>query len=185
MYIHFAFGTQGETIHVFMYTDVGKDRLDNGQPSRIDFLTRFAVNFGFHQINQVGLTRVYLNRKIPARSIRLAQTTRAQRTDSTVFGAGLVDVIRAVTIDLVVSMTFQFFSVRTKIDALAFIISKISRAERTRLGVCLLLIFETLLLGKARIALAELDIGVVVGCCCFFTLLRNNGTTYFLIHRHP
>jgi hypothetical protein len=58
-------------------------------------------------------------------------------------------------------MTLQFFSVRTEIDALAFIISKISRAESTRLGIRLLAIFETLLIGKARIALAELDIGNV------------------------
>ncbi len=58
-------------------------------------------------------------------------------------------------------MTFQLFSVRTTIDALAFIISKISRAKRTRFGVCFLLIFETLLISKARIALAELDVGDV------------------------
>src|SRR5690606_37697731 len=51
--------------------------------------------------------------------------------------------------------------VRTAIDLLAFIISKISRAERTRLGISPLLIFEALLLGKTRIALAELDIGNV------------------------
>ncbi len=73
----------------------------------------------------------------------------------------MVDVIDAVTVDLVARMTFQFFSVRTKIDALAFIIRKISGAERTRLGVCFLLLFETLLLGKARIALADLDVGNV------------------------
>ena len=161
LYIHFPFGAQGETIHVFMHTDVGEDRLDNGQPPRIDLLARFAVDLGFHQIDQVGLARVHLNRKIPARSIRLAQTARAQRTGSTVLGAGLVDIISAVTIDLVARVTFQFFSVRTKIDALAFIISKISRAERTGLGICLLLIFETFLIGKARIALAELEIGNV------------------------
>ena len=26
LYIHFTFGTQGESVHVFMYTDVRKDR---------------------------------------------------------------------------------------------------------------------------------------------------------------
>ena len=161
MYIHFAFGTQGESIHVFMHADVREDRLDNTQSSGIDLLARFAVNLGFHQIDQVRLPRVDLNRKIPARSIRLAQTARAQRTSRTVFGSGVIDIIRAVTVDLVVRMTFQFFSVRTKIDLLAFIISKINRAERTRLGICLLLIFETFLISKARIALAELDIGNV------------------------
>ena len=73
----------------------------------------------------------------------------------------MIDIISAVTVDLVARMTLQYFSVRTEIDALAFIIRKISRAERTRLGICILLIFETLLIGKARIALAELDIGDV------------------------
>ncbi len=140
LYIHFAFGSQGETIHVFMHADVGKDRLDNREPPRVDLLARLAVDLGFHQIDQVRLTRVHLNRKVPARSIRLAQTTRAQWTDCTVFGAGLVDIIGAVTIDLVVRMAFQFFSIRTKIDALVFIIRKIIRAERTRLGICLLLV---------------------------------------------
>ena len=72
------------------------------------------------------------------------------------------------TVDLVAGMTFQFFSVRTKIDLLAFIISKISRTERPRLGISLLLIFEALLLGKERIALAELDIGNV--CIDLFIL---------------
>ena len=131
------------------------------QPSRIDFLALLAVDLGFHQINQVRLAGIHLNGKIPARSIRLAQTARAQRTDSTVFGAGLVDIIGAVQVDLVARMTLQFFSVRTEIDALAFIIRKISGAERTRLGIRLLAIFETLLLGKARIALAELDAGII------------------------
>ena len=78
-----------------------------------------------------------------------------------VFDAGMVDVKGAVTVDLVARMTFQFFSVRTKIDALAIIIRKISGAERTRLGIRLLAIFETLLIGKARIALAELDAGII------------------------
>jgi hypothetical protein len=83
LYIHFAFGTQGESIHVFMYTDVRKDRLDNCQPSRIDFLALLAIDLGFHQIDQVRLTRVHLNRKIPARSVGLAQTARAQATVAT------------------------------------------------------------------------------------------------------
>ena len=73
----------------------------------------------------------------------------------------MIDIIGAVTVDLVARMTFQFFSVRTKIDAFAIIIRKIRGAERTWLGIRLLAIFETLLLGKARIALAELDIGNV------------------------
>jgi hypothetical protein len=63
LYIHFAFGTQGETIHVFMYTDVREDRLDNDQPSRIDFLALLAVDLGFHQIDQVRLAGINLEEK--------------------------------------------------------------------------------------------------------------------------
>ena len=70
-----------------MDTNVGKDRLDNGQPSRIDFLALHAVDLGFHQIDQVRLAGINLNGKIPARSVRLAQTARAQRTSRAVFGA--------------------------------------------------------------------------------------------------
>ena len=146
---------------MLMDTNVGKDRLDNGQPSRIDLLAQLAVDFGFHQIDQVRLARIHLNRKIPARSVRLGQTARAQRTSCAVFGAGVIDIIRAVTVDLVARMTLQLFFVWTEIDALAFIISKISRAERNRLGICFLLIFEALLIGKARIACAVLDVGDV------------------------
>jgi hypothetical protein len=169
LYIHFALGAQSEAVHVFMHADVRKDRLDNREPPRIDLLALLAVDLGFHQIDQVRLGGIELNGKISARSVRLAQTARAQRTDGTVFGAGVIDIIRAVTVDLVVRMTLQLFSVRTEIDALAFIISKISRAERTGLGICILLLFETLLIGKARIALAELDIGNICVHLFLFT----------------
>ena len=180
LYIHFAFGTQGESLHVFMHTDVRKNRFYNTQSSGIDLLARFAVNLGFHQIDQVRLTRVHLNGEIPARSIRLAQTARAQRAGRAIFGASLVDVIRVVPVDLVVGMTFQFFAVRTTIDLPAFIIGKISRAERTGLGVCLLLVLETLLLGtpscvrrrEALVALTELDIGNVRVHFFFFANLQ-------------
>jgi hypothetical protein len=63
VYIHFPFGAQGETIHVFMHTDVCKDRLDNAEPPRINFLALLAVNFGFHQINQVRLAGIDLEEK--------------------------------------------------------------------------------------------------------------------------
>jgi hypothetical protein len=89
-----------------------------GQPSRIDFLALLAVDLGFHQIDQVRLAGIDLNGKIPARSIRLAQTARAQRTSRAVFGAGVIDIIRAVTVDLAARMTLQLFSVWTEIDAL-------------------------------------------------------------------
>jgi hypothetical protein len=88
-----------------MHTDIGKDRLDNGQPSRIDFLALLGIDLGFHLIDQVRLAAIDLNGKIPARSVRLVQTARAQRTSRAVCGAGVIDIISAVTVDLVARMT--------------------------------------------------------------------------------
>jgi hypothetical protein len=35
LYIHFAFGAQGDAVHAFMHTDLVKDRLDNaGLPGK-------------------------------------------------------------------------------------------------------------------------------------------------------
>ena len=82
---------------MLMHTDVGKDRLDNAKPSGIDFLALLAVDLGFHLIDQVRLAGIHLNGKIPARSVRLAQTARAQRTSGAVFGAGVIDIIRAMS----------------------------------------------------------------------------------------
>jgi hypothetical protein len=31
LYIHFRFGAYRASVHVFLYTDIGKDRLDNPQ----------------------------------------------------------------------------------------------------------------------------------------------------------
>ena len=165
LYVHFRFRTKRESVQALVDTEVGKDRLNNAQSSGIDSLALLAVDLGFHKINQVRLTRVDLNRKIPARSIRLAQTARLQRIGSAVFRAGVVDIIGAVTVALVARVAGQFFSLRTEIDLLAFIIRKIIGGEETGLGVRSLpvvdAILETLVLGKARIAFAELDIGNV------------------------
>jgi hypothetical protein len=98
LYIHFAFGAQGESIHVFLHADIRKDGFDNRESPRINFLTLLAVNLGFHFIDQVRLAGIDLNGKIPARSVRFAQAARAQRTSGAVFGASLVDVIGAVTV---------------------------------------------------------------------------------------
>jgi len=54
---------------MLMDTNVGKDRLNNSQPPRIDLLARFAVDLGFHQIDQVRLAGIDLNGKISARSV--------------------------------------------------------------------------------------------------------------------
>ena len=44
-------------------TNIGKDRLNNGQPSRIDFLALLAVDLGSHQIYQVRLAGIDLEEK--------------------------------------------------------------------------------------------------------------------------
>ena len=61
-------------MHALVHTDVGKDRLDDRQPSGIDALSFLAVDLGLHLIDQVRLVAIHLNGKIPARCIRLAQT---------------------------------------------------------------------------------------------------------------
>jgi hypothetical protein len=45
---------------MLMDTDVGKDRLDNREPPRIDLLALLAVDLGFHQIDQVRLAAIDL-----------------------------------------------------------------------------------------------------------------------------
>lgn len=36
--IHLGFGAQGESIHVFLHADIGKNRFNNTQPPGIDLL---------------------------------------------------------------------------------------------------------------------------------------------------
>jgi len=109
-------------VHPFLYTDVGKDWLHDRQPSGIDALSIITIHLCFHIIDQVRLLGIDLNRKIPARSIRLAQTAGSQWTGGTVFRAGVVDIISTIAVALIAGMTSQFFSLRTKIQLLAFII---------------------------------------------------------------
>ena len=77
----------------------------------------------------------------------------------------MVDIIGAIAVDLVAGMAGQFFSLRTEIDLLAWIEREVSSGEETWLGVWSLpavdAILEAFLLGKARIAFAELDVGDV------------------------
>jgi len=60
-----------------LYTEVGKDRLDDPQPSGIDALADFTIDLHLHLIEQVGLLAVDLDGKIPVRGRGLAQTARA------------------------------------------------------------------------------------------------------------
>jgi len=77
LYIYFTFGAQAEAMHPLLYTEVGKDRLDDPQPSGIDALADFTIDLHLHLIEQVGLLAVDLDGKIPVRGRGLAQTARA------------------------------------------------------------------------------------------------------------
>ena len=148
-----------------MHTNVGKDRLDNGQPSRIDFLALLAVDLGFHQIDQVRLVGIDLNGEIPARSIRLAQTARPQRTGGAVLDASVVDIIGSKAVALVAGMAGEFFSLRAEIDLFGGIEREVRRGEEAWFGVRWLpsmnAILEALLISKALISFSELDVGDV------------------------
>ena len=65
LYIHFALGTQSESIHTLLHTDIGKDRLDNTEPPGINALALFAVDLGLHLIDQVRRLPIHWYRKIP------------------------------------------------------------------------------------------------------------------------
>jgi len=55
LYIYFQFRTYREAVHMFLHTDVRKDRLDNSQPPGIDFFAWFAIHLDLHRIDQVRL----------------------------------------------------------------------------------------------------------------------------------
>jgi len=77
LYIYFTFGAQAEGMPLLLYTEVGKDRHHDPQPSGIDALADFTIDLHLHLIDQVGLLAVDLDGKIPGRCVRLAQTARA------------------------------------------------------------------------------------------------------------
>ena len=54
LYIHFALGTQRESIHTLLHTDIGKDRFDDPQPPGINAFALFTIDLGLHLIDQVG-----------------------------------------------------------------------------------------------------------------------------------
>jgi len=56
LYIYFTFGAQAEAMHPLLYTEVGKDRLDDPQPSGIDALAASVP---------VGLSRTHENTDQP------------------------------------------------------------------------------------------------------------------------
>src|SRR6476619_7974313 len=77
----------------------------------------------------------------------------------------MVNIIGAVAVGLVAGMAGQFLPLRTKINLFVWIEREVSCREETGLGIgsrpAVDAILETLLLGKAWIAFAELDVGDV------------------------
>ena len=152
-------------MHALLHADVSEDRFHDPQPPGIDALALFTVDLGFHLIDQVGGLALDLNGKIAAYSICLLQATCPQRTGRAVFRASMVEIIGAMAVDLVAGMAGQFFSVGTTIHLFACVEREISCREEPWLGIWTLpavdAILETLLIGKARIACAVLDVGDV------------------------
>lgn len=148
-----------------MDTDVGKDRLDKTQASGIDPLSFFGIDLCLHLIDQVGLLRIYLDRKIPARCGWFAQTARSHRAGGAVFQAGPINIIGSIAVSLVTGMAGQLFALRTEIHLFDGIEREVRRCEGTWLDGWSLLavdaILEALLIGKARISFSELDVGDV------------------------
>ena len=77
----------------------------------------------------------------------------------------MVEIIGAMAVDLVAGMAGQFLPMRTSIHLFVWIEREVSCREEPWLGVWTLpavdAILETLLIGKARIACAVLDVGDV------------------------
>jgi hypothetical protein len=86
---------------MFLDTDIGENRLDNGQASGIDLFALRGVYLGLHFIDQVWLVLINPDGEIAARGVWFAQTPGSQGASSTIFLAGLVNVIGTIAIALV------------------------------------------------------------------------------------
>jgi len=150
---------------MLLHTDIGKDRFHDPQTSGINALALFTIDLGLHLIDQVGWLRNHRHGKIPAGCGGFAQTACLHRAGGAVLWTGMVNIIGSIAVDLVAGMTGQFFSLRTTIHQFVRIEREVSCSEETGLGVRSLpavdAILETFLIGKARIAFAELDVGDV------------------------
>ena len=120
---------------MFLHTDVGKDGLDDAQPSGVNTLALIGVDLGFHLIDQVGRLGSPPEWKDPARCGGLAQTACLPRTGGAVFHTGMVDIIGAVAVDLVAGMAGQFLPLRTAIHLLVRIEREVRSGEESWLGV--------------------------------------------------
>ena len=163
LHIHLGFRPQGEMIQVLLHTDISEYRLDNAQTSGVDSLALFGIDLCLHRIEQIGWLRTHWHGKISARCGWLAQTTCSHWTGGAVLRAGMVNIIGSIAVGLVAGMTGQFLSLRTEVNLPDWIEREVRSGEETRLGVWSLpavdAILEALLIGKARIAFAKLDVG--------------------------
>ena len=150
-------------MHALVHTDVGKDWFDNAQTSGVDLLALVGINLCLHLINQVRRLGIHGHGKIPAGCGWFAQTARSQRTGGAVLRAGMVDIIGSKAVGLVAGMAGQFFPMRAEINLFDWIEREIRNAKEPRLRTWSLpavnASLETLLIGKARVTFAELDVG--------------------------
>ena len=165
LYIDFLFGTQSKVVHALVHTDIGKDRFHDPKSPGINALALLGIDLGLHLIDQVGRLRTHWDRKIPARSRWFAQTACPQRTDGAVLCTSMVDIIGSKAVGLVAGMAGQFFPMRAEINLFDWIEREIRNAKEPRLRTWSLpavnASLETLLIGKARVTFAELDVGDV------------------------
>ena len=129
LYIHFQFRAQGESIHALLHADIGKNRFNDTQPPGIDLLALMRVNLGLHLVNHVGWLTSHLDRKIPARRIRLAQATCSHGAGSAIFFAGLVNIVSTIAVCLVVGMTSELLTLGANVNLIGRIKGKISGSE--------------------------------------------------------
>ena len=72
--VYLGFGTQRESVHMFLDTNIGEHRLDDGQASGIDQPALWRVYLGFHFIHQSGRLAFRRDHQVLAQHVRLAQT---------------------------------------------------------------------------------------------------------------
>ena len=148
---------------MFLNTNISKHWLNDAQASGIDLFALGTIYFGFHLVDQVGFVLINLNREIPARCVLFAQALRSQGAGGTIFWTGMINIIQAITVALVAGMAGQFLSLWAEIDLFGGIEREVFCGEGTCVFALSLpgvdAILESLLLSKALVSLAELDIG--------------------------
>lgn len=152
-------------VQPFLHTNIGKDRLNDCQPSGIDRPAMRIIDLCFHLLDQTEFLLLHLDGQIPAGCIRFAQTLGSCPAVGAILRAGTINIINPVTIWLVAGTALQNLALRAEIDLPCRVKDKISKSKgllamtRTFSGMDAML--EPLLIGKLWIALAELHVGDV------------------------